>query len=173
MRLSPDFLKRKILLILSVIFIVNNGYGQGYKSDIKPIGLKKNVIYATLGVDPGEFYGTLLGNYERMVIQFQNPFVNSLWVRVGAGPWVWWTGKGTNYVATISALTGRKGSHLETGAGVLFTYDSDRRSFHPLINDRHLAGNIGFRFQKPEGLFVLRTGIGWPEFIYLSLGFCF
>lgn len=168
-----DFRKLKIVFSLSFIFFVNTGYGQGDKSDISSIGLKKNVIYATLGVYPGESYGTLLGNYERMIIQFPNSFVNSLWVRVGAGPWVWWTGKGTNYVSTISVITGRKGSHLEAGAGVLFTYDSYRGSFHPLINNRHLAGNIGFRFQKPGGFFVFRTGIGWPEFIYLSLGFCF
>ena len=35
------------------------------------------------------------------------------------------------------------------------------------------AGAIGYRFQKPGGKFVFRTGIGFPESLYLSLGLCF
>ena len=30
---------------------------------------------------------------------------------------------------------------------------------------------FGYRFQKKNGNFVFRTGAGWPDCIYLSLGF--
>ena|SRR5665647_1390401 len=166
-------LNKNILVILFALLFVNRCYCQGNNSNIDSTSFKKNVINVSLGVDPSEFYGTLMGNYERMIVHFPKSFVNSLWVRVGAGPWVWWSGKGTNFVSTISILTGRKGAHIETGVGILFTYDSRINDFHPLVHNRYLAGNIGFRFQKPDGVFVFRTGIGWPEFLYLSSGFCF
>ena len=35
------------------------------------------------------------------------------------------------------------------------------------------AANIGYRYQKPSGGFVFRTGIGFPDGVYLSLGFAF
>jgi hypothetical protein len=114
-----------------------------------------------------------MANYERLIVEFPKSFIDSLWVRDGAGPWVGWTSHVTNYVYTISLLDGRKGVHMETGLGALLTYNMESKNFNPLINDRHLAGNIGFRFQKPGGKFVFRTGIGWSEFLYLSLGYIF
>jgi hypothetical protein len=166
-------MKLKMLLIGCFILFVQIGFSQENPPGNKPIGLKKNVIYATLGVDYGEFYGTLLGNYERMIVEFPKTFVQSMWVRVGAGPWVWWDANGMNYVSTISLITGRRNAHFETGLGVVFTYHSNEDEFHPLVKDRIIAGNFGFRYQKPGGQFVFRTGIGWPEFLYVSLGVCF
>jgi len=32
---------------------------------------------------------------------------------------------------------------------------------------------LSFRYQKPLGEFVLRAGIGFPDLIHLSLGYCF
>jgi len=159
--------------VICFIFITSIGFSQGSKLEINSIGLKKNVIYATLGVEVDDFYGTILGNYERMLIQFPNSFVQSFWIRVGAGCWGAWGDQGSNYVSTLSMVMGKKSAHLEIGSGVLFTYHRETKSFEPLVNDSHLAGNLGFRFQKPGGYFILRTGMGWPEFLYLSLGFCF
>jgi hypothetical protein len=169
----PKFMKLKILLVCFFISYIHMGFSQENPASKNSIGLKKNVLYATLGVDYGEFYGTLLGNYERMIVEIPKTFVQSIWVRVGAGPWVWWAADGMNYVSTISLITGRRNVHFETGFGVVFTYHSMEGDFHPLVKDRITAGNLGFRFQKPGGQFVFRTGIGWPEFMYVSLGVCF
>lgn len=173
MKTALSIYKKRILVFIIFLFYISICYSQGLNTDINSNKLKKNVIYATVGVHPGEFYGTLMANYERMIIEFPTTFVSSIWVRVGAGPWVWWTGKGTNYVSTISLRTGRKGVHMETGLGALLTYNPESNNFHPLVHDSYLAGNIGFRFQKPGRKFVFRTGIGWPEFLYLSLGCSF
>ncbi len=35
------------------------------------------------------------------------------------------------------------------------------------------AGSIGYRFQKAEGGFIFRTGIGFPDGLYVSAGFRF
>ena len=167
-------MKLKMLFILCFIFIISIGYSQETKSDISSIGLKKNVIYGTLGVIIDDTYFTFLGNYEHMIFELPNSFFHSFWIRIGAGPWVAFDANGgTNYVSTLSTVMGKRSTHLEIGAGVLFTYDKGIKRFHPIVDDRHLAGNLGFRFQKPGGQFVFRTGIGWPEFMYLSLGLCF
>jgi len=36
-----------------------------------------------------------------------------------------------------------------------------------------VAGEIGYRYQNPEGGFLFRTGIAWPETVYIGLGFNF
>ncbi|GEM_PF-2316273 len=35
------------------------------------------------------------------------------------------------------------------------------------------AAAIGYRYQKPKGGFVFRTGLGWVDGIYLSFGSAF
>jgi hypothetical protein len=173
MKNSSSILNRIILLILILLVYVNICVSQGNSSNINSDASRKNVIYATLGLEPGEFYGTIMVNYERKIVQFQKSFISSIWTRVGAGPWVWWTDKGTNYIGSISMLTGRKTMHFESGAGLLITYNSESKSFRPLIHNRYFAGNLGLRLQKYGRPFVFRTGIGWPEFLYISSGISF
>jgi len=33
--------------------------------------------------------------------------------------------------------------------------------------------SIGYRMQKPNGHFIFRTGVGWPEALYIDLGVSF
>ncbi|MFT6983614.1 MAG: hypothetical protein ACJAUD_002393 [Crocinitomicaceae bacterium] len=35
------------------------------------------------------------------------------------------------------------------------------------------AGNLSYRFQKSDGHFMFRTGIGLPEALYIGFGFVF
>jgi hypothetical protein len=144
---------------------------------IKPPELKKNAIYGTVGVDYFELYGTVMANYNRMILELPPSYLfHSFWLGIGTGPWRRGFDvpeRGWNFTSALSALIGRKNVHLEMGAGVLFTYNTYYDKFQPLVNDRHLAGNLGLRYQKPGRNFIFRTGIGWPEFIYLSFGYCF
>lgn len=159
-----------------VIFIFIAGICLGQKTIIPPgnCDLKKNAVSVTGGTWlPVEFYFSFLGNYERMIFHLPESFIHSIWIRVGAGPWAGWGPTGMNYVSTVSALMGRGSAHFEFGPGVLFTYWSDEKQFKPIINERYLAGFLGFRYQKPQGNFLFRTGLGWPDGIYLSLGYCF
>jgi hypothetical protein len=166
-------MKLKTIFIFCFIFSANLAFSQHYRSGSNTTLLKKNTFYVTLGVEIGEFYGTLLANYEHMLFHIPNSFIHSMWLRVGGGPYTQWGGKGVNYVSTLSALIGRKSSHIEIGSGVLLSYNSIEKKFHPLVHNSHLAGNLGYRYQKPGGQFIFRAGIGWPEFTYLSLGVCF
>jgi hypothetical protein len=165
--------KLRVFLTVCCILIADTCLSQKASIPANSPEIKKNAVSVTAGFGPQEFYFSLLGNYERMIYQLPKSFVHSFWIRVGAGPWAGWGPTGVNYVSTLSALMGRGGAHLEFGSGVLFTYWSDTNEFKPIVNDRHIAGFLGFRYQKPGGSFVFRTGVGWPEGIYLSLGYCF
>jgi hypothetical protein len=162
----------KTIFILCFIFSVSHGFSQKYKSVNNTTLLNKNVIYGTVGVEFGKFYGTLSANYERLLFHLPNTFIHSMWLRVGAGPYAQWTAKGVNYVSTLTAVIGRTSNHLEIGSGILLTYNINEKRFHPLVHNSHLAGNLGYRFQKPGGNYIFRAGIGWPEFTYLSFGIC-
>jgi hypothetical protein len=161
----------KLLIIIFSLIIIPKVLSQEKSSDFT--GLKKNSIYGTAGILIEDMYGNITGNYERILVAFPKSFIQSIQMRVGAGPWVAWMSDGVNFFSVMSLLMGRSNSHIETGMGVLFTYHPDTKQWAPIVNDRHIAGNIGYRYQKPGGWFVFRVGLGWPEGIYLSLGYCF
>jgi hypothetical protein len=161
----------KLLIIIFSLIIIPKVLSQGKNSDFT--GLKKNSIYGTAGILIEDMYGNITGNYERILVAFPKSFIQSIQMRVGAGPWVAWMSDGVNFFSVMSLLMGRSNSHIETGMGVLFTYHPDTKQWAPIVNNRHIAGNIGYRYQKPGGWFVFRAGLGWPEGIYLSLGYCF
>jgi hypothetical protein len=166
-------MRLKALFLFCSLLFMSEIYCQTAVTELSKPELRKNVVYGTIGFYPEEFYGTILGNYERKLYQFPNSCINSLWVRVAAGPWGSWGSEGWNYVSTLSLLTGKKASHIEFGAGAVLSWDTSAKHFYPIWSDNYIAANLGYRYQKPGGSFVFRTGIGWPEFLYLSLGFCF
>ncbi|MBT31967.1 MAG: hypothetical protein CMO01_20095 [Thalassobius sp.] len=149
----------------------------------KKKSLNKNVIYVNGGIIPlWEAYNI---NYERMVVNLKGDFVNSLWVRAGAGGWGLHTEKGGHVLTTFMMLLGSKNSHVELSAGVtlleealsgssnndlLFqnsnSYSSDENPLYP-------AGGVSYRYQKPEGHFIFRTGVTFPEHLHFSFGYAF
>jgi hypothetical protein len=161
----------KLLIIIFSLIIIPGAFSQGKSSGIT--GLKKNSVYGTAGILIEDMYGNITANYERILVTFPKSFVQAIQLRAGAGPWVAWMSDGVNFFSVMSLLMGKGNSHLETGMGVLFTYHPDTEQWAPIVNDRHIAGNIGYRYQKPGGWFVFRTGLGWPEGMYLSFGYCF
>jgi hypothetical protein len=164
-------MKHYLLLSLFGLFISTEGLCQ--RRYPATDGLRKNSLYITAGIYPEGMYGNITGNYERVVHEFPKSFFQAFQLRVGAGPWVAWMSDGINFFSVGSLLMGRSGSHLETGMGVLFTYYPDKKEWGPIVNDRHIAGNLGYRFQRPGGGFLFRAGLGWPEGFYVSLGYCF
>ncbi|MBK7710644.1 MAG: hypothetical protein IPN67_02825 [Bacteroidales bacterium] len=163
----------RILFLACLLFLEGITAGQSLKASGEGTRLKNNAIYGTAGFYPDGIYCNFLVNYDRIIFRFPNSFFHAISFRAGAGLWVAWGSKGSNYVSTGSILMGKKSSHLELGSGVLFTYNSYAQEFQPIVNERHLAGFFGYRYQKPGGEFVFRTGIGWPEGMYLSMGYCF
>ena len=67
-------------------------------------------------------------------------------------------------------LTGIENKHhFEVNAGT----DLFVGIFNPPEASFLLSGNIGYRMQKPGAPLIFRMGVGFPEFLYVSLGHSF
>lgn len=123
----------------------------------------KNAFTLTLGMVPAVFsMGEI--NYERMLREGKDEKIQSMWLSVGAGGFADWGEAAMVYNAKISFLTGHQKKHLEYGFGLGFTNGYDIKIFPSVL--------LGYRYQKPIGGLVFRTGVGLPEMIYVSLGYC-
>jgi len=129
-------------------------------------GLKKNTIYLSLGYVP--MWAAVNINYERMVYHNQNWFFNSFYAKLGGGYFETWGYSGPNFNGGLTVLSGKKNSHLEIDGGIAVIIDDWNGDV-----DVYPGGALGYRFQKPGGHFVFRTGIGYPESFYLSFGVAF
>ncbi len=191
-----NIIKSITLFILSFIFLISNSLSQEASSDIiksedertiQP-ELKKNAFYFSGGTF-GAIYSFINGNFERMIWGNKHPVIQSIFIRISVGTEKYeglMTGlfhtssvKGTSYLSTFGGLVGKKNSFLEFGLGVRCldgtetvtsaltggTKNHDYQEFIP-------AFTLGYRFQKPGENFIFRSGIGYPELYYLSLGFC-
>ena len=147
--------------------------------------IKKNVIHGTVG-----FLGVWAVadiNYERLILERKDKFLNTLWLRVGGGGYAGWDVSGPLVVAGFNLLTGRRKSHIEGHLGLSSAYDktgydiglsnarggyeaepsrSDYISFAP-------SCALGYRFQNPDEGIIFRTGFGFPETLYIGVGYNF
>ncbi len=96
-------------------------------------------------------------------------------------------GSGIHFRTGFTGLTGSGKKHFELGIGAAIIYDKENFKYAerdnkevglpPPILSWYLLLNpdisIGYRIQNPENNFIFRTGLGWPEMIYLSFGFRF
>ncbi|MBN3582162.1 hypothetical protein JYB64_07165 [Algoriphagus aestuarii] len=130
-----------------------------------PVQLYKNGLYGSLGF--AGIYASATSNYERMVTQHFDKGITATFVKVGIGVYGVWGGSGSYYYAQYGFLTGKRASHLEISAGPNFGFNEDGAESPPI------AATIGYRHQKPERHFILRTGLALPESIYLGIGWSF
>lgn len=172
----------KIKFLIIITFLSSNAWSQG---DTSHVELKKNALYGTAGSVVAVLFADF--SYERMIIAKNNRFCNSLWLKAGAGLYSSWGYGGPCFSLRGTYLSGLRNSHFEASLGILAIYD---KVGHPInvSNARYFgepvptklddtwfvpSGSIGYRHQKPNGHFIFRTGAGFPETAYLSLGFCF
>jgi hypothetical protein len=159
-------MKPTLLILLALLCLSRAGYTQEIKPDTLLQDHYKNIVSVSIGAFP--IYGIVTANYERMILNYSEKRNYSLWVRGGAGYWVWWEDSGLDYLATLGILTGRNKSHFEGSLGVVYAswFDSGSRTFLP-------SGTLGYRYQKPGVPLILRVGGGWPEAAYVGVGYCF
>ena len=137
----------------------------------------KNALYITFGLMPG--FKTILGHYERIIFQNPTSFFKSVGIKVGMGLVSEWedykNGVGTTSSAYIFTILGKKATHLDFTTGLFYTFPESLKEFgSDKPETLYPAFTLSYRYQKPLGYFVLRTGIGFPfELIHLSIGFSF
>ena len=178
-------MKRLILIIILTISLISNVFSQSDTLDISKYQSKNNV-YINLGVGGVSF--VLNVNYERKIVQTNNHFLSSLWIKGQGGLWAVWDSEGTQFSLVAVGLSGQKNNHFEYGLGISSLYDETGYSIEK-INYNHGHGssqptrfeftsivayvNFGYRYQNPFSGLVFRTGIGFPAGLYLSLGYAF
>ena len=152
--------KNTILLFILLAFVCFSAQVNGQDSlKTQP----KNVIYANVG----KLFSPYLGyaNYERLLFSTYIKF----YIRASAGVFTELSDFKNGYWSNVpygslsmQGVFGLKESHLELGLGLsTILYIS-----FPTVS-------VGYRYQKPTGGFIFRSGIGFPDGIYLSLGLAF
>ncbi|MDX9930669.1 MAG: hypothetical protein RBS37_12550 [Bacteroidales bacterium] len=132
-----------------------------------------NVVYGSISF--GGLIGGISVNYERKVADFTMGSIN---LRGGLGRLSGWDLRGNGVTVNWAYLFGRDRHHIEINMGVLGVQDRyndpeltatekffAQWDFFPLLN-------AGYRLQKPEGGFMLRTG-GGMELFYIGIGYSF
>jgi len=151
-------------LTIILIFISSTISAQKLKPDSIDSKMFNNAIYGNVGL--GGLYFTATGYYERMFQKNAQKSIIATFVKVGFGGASYWEGSSSYFLGQFGILTGVEKHHLEVSAGLVKGF-GDTYDFFPL------SGSIGYRIQKPDGHFIFRTGMGWPEALYLGFGVSF
>lgn len=164
----PDM---KIAVIFSMLVLVSINL-PGQEEQVKKQSIS-NTVYGSLSF--GGLIGGLSVNYERKIADFTMGSIN---LRGGLGRVSGWDLRGNSVGVNWVYLFGRRKHHIELNMGVLGVQD---RYNDPELNptERFFAQwdfypllNAGYRLQKPEGGFMLRTG-GGIELFYVGVGYSF
>lgn len=161
----------KYFLLIFILFSLHQtSFGQSsIKKDtiFKPY---KAAIYGYGGFGVIFFAAGVNAQYK---IKAYNSFNQSgLWLNAGIG-----ISGGINHFARsvsmkIDMLKGKKDEYFELSGGILVgsyetqAQDSQGLRLYPDVN-------IGYRYQKEMNPYIIRLGIGYPEYIYASFGFSF
>ena len=179
------------VIVISAVFIPRFSVAQETKTTSAEPKMCSNAIYGSVGIGGLYFPATIY--YERMLKQNMWNRGISSFAKVGIGTAAHWEGHSEYFLGQYGMLTGREKNHFEASIGFVYFYRGDMYSgsrttsttininedgTYNIIEEKTsvsalslLSGSIGYRYQKPKGHLVFRTGIGWPEAVYVSLGF--
>jgi hypothetical protein len=105
-------------------------------------------------------------NYERNIIHLPQSHTN---IRIGLGAFNDLQGGGTEYVATLVNLFGKRNSHLELNLGLKYIVNS-KDNANPTVKSFLTDMFAGYRFEMPGNSFVFRIGFIYPEIYAIAVG---
>jgi hypothetical protein len=124
---------------------------------------KKNTFHGSVGTLLIGFTANIF--YDRILSESEKGSKLSTFVRIGYQENILSFSQGRAFILEGGMLTGRNFGHFESALGVAYLQSE---------NDVILpAFSIGYRGQKPNGNFMFRTGIGFPELLYFGIGLGF
>jgi hypothetical protein len=155
-------------LVVILLFVSNTVAAQSEKPNLIENKMFNNAIYGSVGY--GLVYVDATVYYERMfnrnAQESISTFVKVGYGVIGVGVPGFEGGPGNYILGQFGILTGVRKHHLEVSAGLTKYYGDVDISIPWSVS-------IGYRFQKPGGNFIFRTGVGWIEGIYAGLGTSF
>ena len=109
-------------------------------------------------------------NYERNIVERSKSLSN---LRLGFGyAMLFVAGEGYYVNGVYVHLFGAKKSHLEVNAGAKYMLTNSISD--PAFSDQLIPEiYLGYRFEKPTGGIIFRTGLSYPTFVNLGLGYKF
>lgn len=141
---------------------------QDHVSERQEAAFNKNTIFGSAGL--GVYAGSITGYYERLLWHGNK---SSMYARGGYGTSAggWGDGYAVSYgLIQTAVLFGGKNSHLELAFGAVMDLGGDKGN---ISGEFPLSGSVNYRFQKPKGPFIFRTGVGWPELLFIGTGIAF
>jgi hypothetical protein len=158
----------KKILIVTVLLIISTFQVNAQLEKLDSLKTHPDINSINLSIGPGGIFAFFLPahiSYERL---FQGDVFgskNSSILDLGVGGALHWEGASPFIISRFGILTGTGPRHFEAKAGVCYFWDGDFMDIYP-------SASIGYRKQKPDG-FIFRTGIGFPDALYVSWGFSF
>ena len=175
-------MRKFAVLLVAIPLFSHTIFGQSEQEAPERIG--KNVVQASAGF--GGVIAAYSVNYERLLLRFEDNSLVGLWGKAGLGEWAMFGDNGGGYQRLmVGLLTGKSKGHFELNFGGARMYNQRGFENYWKINDPQAepvksnyvqwdpAGSLGYRFQKPEGGILFRTGLGYPEGIFIGLGASF
>ncbi len=157
-------MKHFFILLHLLFFYSSTAFGQlDHVSETKPI-FNKNAIHGSIGTVV--LYASVSGYFERMLFDRLKRNYLATFVRVGIGHYGGLESSGSFTLIQTGIMTGKDKGHFEGAFGLAHRTNKNDNNYEPAIV-------AGYRWQKPEGNFIFRTGVAYPESLYAGVGFCF
>ena len=159
-----SFLRYTMFLILIGICHFTSLYPQVNNKNEDGIEFRRNAIYGSAGL--GLMYVTGSWYYERIIdtdILSGNAiaFLRIGSTKIGGAR----TGQNLSFEGGL-LIVSMMPQHLELAGG-----------WHPKIGEYSdflpVGGSFAYRYQKSQGRFIFRFGVGYPEALFISMGFSF
>lgn len=179
-------MKFKTLICSAFTIVIFDACANENLKDTLSYRLQSNVIAFSAGFFP--VFSVLNLHYERKIYENQTAPFKTVYLRGNAGTWSGIKFGGHHAGIAFSALTGLGKNHFEMRLGATSIIETDR--YHneknnplnfpdkqPVVLKNYIAFwpsiAIGYRYQKSGNPFVFRTGVGYPDAVYLSVGVSF
>jgi hypothetical protein len=161
-------MKRVICCICfwTLLFSTNPVQGQGSSATTNWNHQWKNALNLTLGF--GGMSGSISAGYSRHIGERNRNVYTSYRTGLDIGyAGLFFLGAWYYLNFELTGLTGSGKNHFEFSLGVCGFYERGGYSEENYILP---SGSIGYRFQKPNRRFFFRTGVGFPDALYISVG---
>lgn len=161
-----------VFLVTFLIVYATCGQSEMSEDHVATEDTAQVFYYTTLSASVG--YISWHIDVEQTIVQFTKSYIN---LRIGYGLWSDWGGSGDNIYLSGKYLFGFRNSHLETDLGIRFQIDDCcGESWIYNLNNIYSIDyipliNIGYRYEKPDGGFMFRVGIGSESIVNIGFGY--
>jgi len=188
--INYTILPKTIFVFVALVF-ANLAHSQSSRMELdslshSTIGLNKTLIYITGGT--AIFSSHLSLSLERNIYASDDIFFTSFWLKgsIGRDYYTMDEGLHRTYQLAFTNISGTGKNHFELSLGGSYCFDKSNYEYFIKLHDKepekyripeksdhehyYFAFALGYRYQKPGGVIMFRTGVGYPETLYVGIG---